>query len=702
MSLRAPAASSATPPLARSGTSTPTRQVSSMLQPEGMGHSLSNVRAAIKAKSKSHVDLPPPGALHVAAYLKPTKARLVSLQCTSVTLDELLARLPSVKNDPRFPSFTDHVGERARHAAIVARQLGRSTSDFPPLVFPPGGVMDSLEDLIEGLEADLVRTKSDAMKSRDVAVCEHFIRGECPRGVTCPFSHVQESLRAWAEKWLRRVVFSSSVGTGPTTVASGPAAKTATLTSAAFPLGQEAWAVVVEAIRGPKWTESGRPPVTRIVARHVTKRGMAVLTPAIANNWIPSLTALDLSKNNLAITNPKAVMRLADALPSNSSLLELNLSHNGLGLGGALLILRALTPVDDVENAMTESSITGSQSKLNALNLASNDVLSSDPAFPHLCIAVAATLPRLQKLSLADNSLGPDATRRLLRAITEKFPLFVPASVPPSPKVPSPKNFSPATMAGSPAASLKAPRLQVASAPTCRFLNLASNRLGESGFVSVAEFISSSSVGRYLLHLDLSWNRGTIDGLTALCTALAATASGSPSASPTGASMGASGPATKAGATPATPPDVALKVPGGVPSVSGVFAASVKNTESIDLPAAAASMIGGPEFTADHAQLQSLRLGYNPGIGRKGGIALSQMLQTNTSLTSIDMRWTSIGDEGAASFYEMLNYNKTVLEMPLTGNDIEPRNEESIRTRLRKRMEHGLPPGVVQSGACGW
>jgi len=148
---------------------------------------------------------------HIASYFTQTKQRLDQARCTSLTLQQLAAKLPAVKADARHGTpFTDTVGERARHAVHVAKLLGRDPADFPPLVFPPGGVVDAIEELIDTLETDLAHSKSSSSGGVEMPLCETFIRGECTRGVTCSLSHSRDAVTGWVTPWLRRHTHSNA------------------------------------------------------------------------------------------------------------------------------------------------------------------------------------------------------------------------------------------------------------------------------------------------------------------------------------------------------------------------------------------------------------------------------------------------------------------------------------------------------------
>ena len=60
----------------------------------------------------------------------------------------------------------------------------------------------------------------------------------------------------------------------------------------------------------------------------------------------------------------------------------------------------------------------------------------------------------------------------------------------------------------------------------------------------------------------------------------------------------------------------------------------------------------------------------NNGIGAKGAGSLAAVLAKNSSLTSISLYWNGIGDEGAASLAAALERNSTVKRINLDSNGI--------------------------------
>ena len=85
-------------------------------------------------------------------------------------------------------------------------------------------------------------------------------------------------------------------------------------------------------------------------------------------------------------------------------------------------------------------------------------------------------------------------------------------------------------------------------------------------------------------------------------------------------------------------------------------------------------------------KLESLRMSYNPAVGRKGAVAISSLLKSSTSIVSLDVRWNSLGDDGVMNILEALGTNRTLRDVMLGGNDLDPRTEALIAERLKKNV----------------
>jgi len=466
------------------------------------------------------------------------------------------------------------------------------------------------------------------------------------------------------------------------------------------------------------------------------------------------------------------VLKLADALPCNPTLTELNLSDCNLGLAGALVILRAISAdppltsrptspaglqqqheaesqsgnytglarapaalrrvvgesrggdprqspplpaVDTLTYQPSSQSAAVDQAPrrcgVTALNLAANNISGADPAFPHICVAFADALPYIEKLNLASNGIGHEALKRLLRGPLERYPVKRARSTASSKKRGGP--LSPTSAKGGSGGGEEAETAPAA----LRYLNLSGNRLGDAGFAAIAEAITATTVGRQLVFLDLSWNRASHEGVAALGSAISKAAQAATASSPHGTVSAQPSP----GATqlPGTVASAATASPGhDTPAFDASQSMSTAarhdgdfsvHAQSPGLPHLPAGGAGTPKSSSPHSpvaglppQLQCLKLHYNLSLGRKGALAVAQLLKAETALTSVDLRWTSLGDEGLASLQEALMANRNVLEIPVVGNELDQRGQEALALRLKKRMERGLPPGVITPGMCAW
>lgn len=87
-------------------------------------------------------------------------------------------------------------------------------------------------------------------------------------------------------------------------------------------------------------------------------------------------------------------------------------------------------------------------------------------------------------------------------------------------------------------------------------------------------------------------------------------------------------------------------------------------------------------------RLEVLNLAYNHGIGRKGSIAIGELVKKSTTLRQLDLRWTALGDDGAATIAEAMTVGSPLRCVALYGNDLDPRTEAMIVERQRKLDAH--------------
>ena len=65
--------------------------------------------------------------------------------------------------------------------------------------------------------------------------------------------------------------------------------------------------------------------------------------------------------------------------------------------------------------------------------------------------------------------------------------------------------------------------------------------------------------------------------------------------------------------------------------------------------------------------------------------ALAEALETNSTLTSLDLSRNGIGAEGAARLAAALKKNSTMTSLDISRNDIGPEGAESLATALEKK-----------------
>ena len=83
-----------------------------------------------------------------------------------------------------------------------------------------------------------------------------------------------------------------------------------------------------------------------------------------------------------------------------------------------------------------------------------------------------------------------------------------------------------------------------------------------------------------------------------------------------------------------------------------------------------------------NTSLTSSNLSYNC-IGDEGASSLSEALRVNTSLTSLDLSWNSIHAQGANSLSEALRVNTSLTSLDLSWNSIHAQGAHSLSEALR-------------------
>jgi Leucine-rich repeat (LRR) protein len=98
--------------------------------------------------------------------------------------------------------------------------------------------------------------------------------------------------------------------------------------------------------------------------------------------------------------------------------------------------------------------------------------------------------------------------------------------------------------------------------------------------------------------------------------------------------------------------------------------------------------------------LEVLHLSYNLGIGRKGSIGLCELMKKCSTLRKIDLRWTSLGDDGAATIAEAMTVGTSSLRSVLLyGNELDSRTEAMIVERQRRLDDAHMKQQLLQAAA---
>ena len=121
----------------------------------------------------------------------------------------------------------------------------------------------------------------------------------------------------------------------------------------------------------------------------------------------------------------------------------------------------------------------------------------------------------------------------------------------------------------------------------------------------------------------------------------------------------------------------------GAPALSEVLSANSSLT-SLDLRESIIGDSGATSLSqalATNSSLTSLNL-YNNYIGASGTTSLSQALATNSSLTSLNLLWNSIGDSGATSLSQALATNFSLTSLNLSVNSIGDSGATSLSQAL--------------------
>ena len=380
--------------------------------------------------------------------------------------------------------------------------------------------------------------------------------------------------------------------------------------------GGEAWmSVVLECTRECKQNNSFQEELTRELGlllelqtlrlddRQIRASHVDVLSDALKSNT--TLTELNLSSNFIGDAGAASV---ADALKSNTTLTKLNLSSNGIGAAGAASVADALK----------------SNSTLTKLNLSENDIGDAGAASVADALKFNTTLT---KLNLSSNGIGAAGSASVADALKSNTTLT---------KLKLSSNGIGAAGAASVADALK-------SNSTLTELNLSENDIGDAGAASVADALKSNTT---LTELNLSEN-----------------------------GIGAAGAASVADALKSNTTLTELNLSEN--DIGDAGAASVADALKFNTTLTKLNLsqnfIGdaGAASVADalksNATLTELNLYFN-GIGDAGATALADALKSNTTLTELNLSFNGIGDAGATALADALKSNTTLTELDLFGN----------------------------------
>ena len=347
--------------------------------------------------------------------------------------------------------------------------------------------------------------------------------------------------------------------------------------------------------------------------------GAASLSQALTVN--SSLTNLDLVSNSIGHTGAAS---LSQALTVNSSLTNLDLSWNSIGHTGAASLSQALTV----------------NSFLTNLNLRANSM--GHPGAESLSQALKVN-SSLTNLDLKENSIGDIGAESLFQALTVNSSL-------------TNLDLNSNSIRETGVASISQ-ALTVNSSLTN--LGLGSNSIGGTGAASISQALTVNSS---LTNLDLSWNSIGHTGAASLSQALTVNSS-------------------------LTILDLSFNGICGTGAESLSQALRVNSSlTNLDLSCNDIGDTGTASISQalkENSSLTNLNLSHN-SIGDAGAASLSQALTVNSSLTNLYLYWSSIGDTGAASISQALKENSSLTNLDLGHNSIGDTGAASISQALKE------------------
>jgi len=434
-------------------------------------------------------------------------------------------------HNPAFPKYSDLVIDRIRQLRVICEQLNEGPIENMVIRMEPGCLLDELNAVIQLKANQLTKSKSEMMDNSSVSICQNYVFGRCTLGATCLQSHTTQSLTKYMEGWMARRLVAVSEEDAYFTSHKTLHAKEG--------FGVEAWMVVLQLLPNTVFN--------RLVIRSIDKQTAKILCHVIAHNTCPSVTDVDLCKNNLCLLYPAGVTKLANAILTNTTLQSLSISDNCFGNIGTIALLQSLRP-----NANTT---------LRSINLANNNIDFADSKTAQILVKSFKNALRLQKIGLACNNIGGAGMELLVNALSQHEIVY---------------------------------------------LDFYHCNVGDVGVLHLCEFIKSSTT---LQALELGWNGISSDVITPLCSVLEVNRS-----------------------------------------------------------------------------LEALLLSQNMNIGRKGTLALADMLKKNNTLGFLDLRWTNPGEEGLSSLLEAMTTNRGMRSIQFQHNDLDPTVEAMANDRMKKRF----------------
>lgn len=122
-------------------------------------------------------------------------------------LNNTLPSTPSSPSSSTFSStttttsklFSQAIWDRGVHLFRLLRHLGKPHHTVPSIHYRPGELLTKIDQYNTELELLLLRSRSG--KGSDDELCFQFVKGCCPRGASCSFSHNKIAVSTWSQRW---------------------------------------------------------------------------------------------------------------------------------------------------------------------------------------------------------------------------------------------------------------------------------------------------------------------------------------------------------------------------------------------------------------------------------------------------------------------------------------------------------------------